>query len=543
MNRSAGPPAAYDFAVIGSGFGGSVSAMRLAEKGYRVVVLERGRRFEDEDLPRSNWQLWDYLWLPALRCYGILQMSLLQGALVLHGSGVGGGSLVYAGVLVEPEAAFFDSPAWGRTSDWRAELRPHYATARRMLGIQENPQLWPADLALRAVSEQLGQPKSFRPTQVGVFLGEPGVEVPDPYFGGNGPARSGCTFCGGCMVGCRHNAKNTLPKNYLYFARQHGVQILDRAQVRAIQPLPDGQADGARYALEWGRVGGGVHGRRQGLRARNVIVAAGTLGTLQLLLRCRDQLHTLPRLSPHLGELVRTNSESFVGVWSRQTIPDHSQGLAISSIIRADETTKVETVRFPKGSSFLYWLLSTPFYDSGGGLLRRAIGLLGAILRHPLDFLHSKLVPGLAQRTVALMIMQTKDNRMRLRLGRGPWTLFRRGLVGEHDQRHRIPVNTELGHRILREFSQQVGGSPSVSLAESLLGVPMTAHPLGGCTFGRDQNEGVIGPDFQVHNYPGLYVVDGSVIPANPGINPSLTITALAEYAMSQIPSRADLQR
>ena len=232
--------------------------------------------------------------------------------------------------------------------------------------------------------------------------------------------------------------------------------------------------------------------RRQALRARNVIVAAGTLGTLQLLLRCRHQLHTVPRLSPRLGELVRTNGESFVGAWSKQPVADHSQGLAISSIVRADATTQVETVRFPKGSSFLYWLLSTPFYDSGGGLLKRVIGLMGAIIRRPLDFLHGKLVPGLAQRTVALMIMQTKDNRMRLRLGRGPWRLFRRGLVGEHDQRHRIPVNTELGHRILREFSQQVGGSPSVSLAESLLGVPMTA---------------------------------------------------LAEYAMSQIPPRADLQR
>jgi len=543
VNGPAGAPAAYDFAVIGSGFGGSASALRLAEKGYRVIVMERGRQFEDQDLPRSNWQLWDYLWMPALRCYGILQMSLLQGALVLHGSGVGGGSLVYAGVLVEPDAAFFDSPAWGHTSDWRRELRPHFATARRMLGIQENPQLWPADLALRTVSERLGRPESFRPTQVGVFMGEPGVEVPDPYFGGSGPARSGCTFCGGCMVGCRHNAKNTLPKNYLHFARQRGVQIVARAQVRLIRPLPDGQSDGARYGLECGRVGGWGYGGRQVLRARNVIVAAGTLGTLQLLLCCRDQLHTLPRLSPRLGELVRTNSESFVGAWSRHTVADHSQGLAISSIIRADETTQVETVRFPNGSSFLYWLLSTPFYDSGGGLLRRAIGLMGAILRRPLDFLHSKLVPGLAQRTVALMIMQTKDNRMRLRLGRGPWTLFRRGLVGEHDQRHRIPVNTELGHRILREFSEQVGGSPSVSLAESLLGVPMTAHPLGGCAFGRDENEGVIGLDFQVHNYPGLYVVDGSVIPANPGINPSLTITALAEYAMSQIPSKADLER
>jgi cholesterol oxidase len=535
--------ATVDFAVIGSGFGGSVSAMRLAEKGYQVVVLERGRRFEDEELPRTNWQIWDYLWMPAVRCYGILQLSLLQGALVLHGSGVGGGSLVYAGVLVEPEPDFFSSPAWAHLADWASELRPHYATARRMLGIQENPQLGPADQALRAVAEQLGRADSFRPTQVGIYLGEPGVEIPDPYFQGEGPARSGCTFCGGCMVGCRHNAKNTLPKNYLYFASKRGVRILAQAQVEAIWPLHGEQVDGARYAVEWGHAGGWANGGRRVLRARNVIVAAGTLGTLKLLLRCRDQLRSLPRLSPRLGELVRTNSESFVGAWRRRPGVDHSQGLAISSIIRADETTQVETVRFPKGSSLLYWLLATPFYDSAGGLLRRAVGLLGAILRRPLDFLHSKLAPGLAQRTVALMIMQTKDNRMRLRLGRSPWTMLRLGLVGEHDERHRIPVNTPLGHRILREFSERAGGAPSLSLSESLLGIPMTAHPLGGCTFGREDAEGVIDLGFQAHHYPGLYVVDGSVVPANPGINPSLTITALAELAMSRIPPKLDLEQ
>lgn len=524
----------YDFAVIGSGFGGSVSAMRLAEKGYRVVVLERGRRFEDHQLPRTNWQVWDYLWMPALRCYGILQMSLLQGALVLHGSGVGGGSLVYAGVLVEPDDGFFRSPAWGHLSDWRSLLRPHYDTARRMLGIQSNPKLWPADLALQTVAERLGQAQSFRPTQVGVFLGEPGLQVPDPYFEGQGPPRAGCTFCGGCMVGCRHNAKNTLPKNYLHFAQLRGAEILPRTQVTGIQPFAGQRADGARYALHWRRVGGPGRGA---FYAHNVVVAAGTLGTLQLLLQCRDRLRTLPRLSPRLGELVRTNSESFVGAWRRSGGPDQSQGLAITSIIRADADTQVEVVRFPDRSSLLYWLLSTPIFDSAGGPLRRTFGMLRAILRRPLNFLHSKLAPGLARRTVALMIMQTRDNRMRLRLGRSPWTFFRSGLVGEHDQRHRIPVNTDLGHRILREYAEQVGGEPSVSLTESLLGVPMTAHPLGGCTFGRTAEEGVIGLDFQVHNYPGLYVVDGSVVPANPGINPSLTITALAELAMSQVPA------
>lgn len=541
MNNLGQAERAHDFVIIGSGFGGSVAAMRLSEKGYDVVVLERGRRFQDRDLPRTNWQVWDYLWMPALRCYGILQMSLLQGALVLHGSGVGGGSLVYAGVLVEPEPAFFQSPAWAHLADWASDLGPHYATARRMLGIEQNPQLGPADQALRAVAERLGRAETFRPTQVGIFLGEPGVEVPDPYFDGQGPARSGCTFCGGCMVGCRHNAKNTLPKNYLYFAQKHGVRILAQAKADAILPLAGDPADGARFAVEWRRVGGWPN--HQVLRARNVIVAAGTLGTLRLLLDCRDQRRSLPRLSPRLGELVRTNSESFVGAWRRGPGVDHSRGLAISSIIRADETTQVETVRFPKGSSLLYWLLSTPAYDAAGGLLRRAAGLLGAILRRPLDFLHSKLAPGLAQRTVALMIMQTKDNRMRLRLGRSPWTLLRVGLVGEHDERHRIPVNTELGHRILQVFAEQAGGAPSVSLSESLLGIPMTAHPLGGCTFGRDDAEGVIGLDFQVHSYPGLYVVDGSVVPANPGINPSLTITALAEYAMSKIPPREELER
>lgn len=540
MNVRPRDPQPADFAIIGSGFGGSVCAMRLAEKGYRVVVLERGRRFEDHEFPRTNWQLWDYLWMPALRCHGILQISLLQGVLVLYGSGVGGGSLVYAGVLMEPDPAFFTAPAWSHLADWADLLRPHFATAKRMLGIAENPRLEPADLALRAVAERLGQADSFRATQVGIFLGEPGLEVPDPYFDGEGPARSGCTFCGGCMVGCRHNAKNSLPKNYLYFAERLGAYIMPRTQVTAIRPLPAGDAGGARFAVDWRHSGGWGRGA---VLARSVIVAAGTLGTLGLLLRCRDSLGCLPQLSPRLGQLVRTNSESFTGAWNRRPAHDHSQGVAISSIMRADSNTQVETVRFPAGSSLLYWLLATPFFQSSVGFLHRAVRLLAAILRHPLDFLRSKWIPGLAQRTVALMLMQTKDNRMRLRLGRSPWTFFLRGLVGEHDQRHRIPVNTELGHRLLAQFAGQVGGAPSVSISESLLGIPMTAHPLGGCTFGRKAEEGVIGLDFQVHNYPGLYVVDGSVIPANPGINPSLTITALAEFAMSQIAPKQDQAR
>ena len=531
------PTEVYDHVIIGSGFGGSVSAMRLAQKRYRVLVLERGKRYRDQDFPRSNWVVWKYLWLPALRCFGILQISPFRDVIVLHGSGVGGGSLGYANVLMEPDAALYAAPAWSHLADWAALLRPHYATARQMLGVAANPRLGPADAVLKEIAEQLGRGASFQPAPVGAFFGTPGQLVPDPYFGGLGPARSGCIHCGGCMVGCRHNAKNTLVKNYLYLAEQAGVRVEPEREVRDVRPLPPGQPDGARYEVVYRSATAWLFRPARRVRARSVVFAAGALGTLRLLFRCRDLTRSLPRLSPRLGEMVRTNSEALLGATSRARGVDYSQGLAITSIFRADAVTHVEPVRYPAGSDLMRFLAG-PLLDGGKSLPAR-IGLsLAQLVRHPIDFLKVYVLPGWARRSTILLMMQTEDTRLRLRLGRGLFTLFRRNLVSQPDKDHAPPARMEIGHRVTRDFAARIGAVPLDSLNESLLNIPLTAHILGGCPFGADAAEGVVDLDCQIHEYPGLFVVDGSIVPANPGVNPSLTITALAEYAMSRIPAR-----
>ncbi len=523
----------FDFVVIGSGFGGSVCAMRLAEKGYRVLILERGKRFGDEDFPRTNWIFWKYLWLPALRCFGILEMSWLNGAVILHGCGVGGGSLGYANVLLEPDDALFEHPAWRHLADWKMLLRPHYDTARRMLGVATNPRMWSADHALKEIAEELGRGDTFRPTEVGVCFGAPGVAVPDPYFAGEGPARAGCIFCGNCMVGCRHNAKNTLVKNYLYFAEKWGAQIRAEALVKNITPLHD-QPNGARYEILYEKSTAWFK-TPQRVRARCIVLSAGVLGTLELLLRCRDVTRTLAGISRRLGENVRTNSEELLGAIQREGKEDFSQGIAITSIFHADAVTRIEPVRYGDGSSLMIFLLGAPLMEAGNRLLARFLKMLATILRHPLDFLNARFGGYWAKRSTILLAMQTQDSRMRLRLGRHLFTFFRRGLVSESDPERAIPAQLDIGHRITRAFAQKIDGIPIGTINEGLLGIPTTAHILGGCPIGHNAEEGVVDSNFQVFNYPGLYVVDGSIVPANPGVNPSLTITALAEYAMSRM--------
>jgi cholesterol oxidase len=530
----------YDYVIIGSGFGGSVSAMRLSEKGYRVLILERGKRWRNEDLPRTNWNIPKYLWLPALRCFGILQMSLSRGFFVYHGSGVGGGSLVYAAVLMEPKEDFFQAPAWKQLGDWQKILSPFYATARKMLGVTPNPLFWPADHALREVAKQLGYGETFRPTDVGVFFGEAGKQFPDPYFEGNGPPRVGCTQCGACIVGCRDDAKNTLDKNYLFFAEKLGTQVQAEALVKSVHPLSGDQVDQARYEVRYRSSSGWFSQSEHSVRTKNVIFSAGVLGTLSLLFHCRDEIQTLPNISLTLGQRVRTNSEAFLGAFSPGTPDNHAEGLSITSIFFADPKTQVEPVRLPEGSSLLFWLLSSPLIEATGGFLNRLWHTLLQILSHPIQFIYTKFIPGLTKRGLVLMVMQTEDNQMRLRYGRNPFALFRRGLVGDQDPERTVPVNLQLGHQVIRDFAKKIGGYATGSVTEGLLNVPMTAHILGGCTFGTNSEEGVIDLDCQVHNYPGLYVIDGSIIPANPGVNPSLTITALAEYAMSQVPPKLE---
>ncbi|MBX3083408.1 MAG: GMC family oxidoreductase [Anaerolineae bacterium] len=529
----------YDYIIIGSGFGGSVSALRLAEKGYKVLVLERGKRYRDHDFAKSNWVIWKYLWAPWLRCFGILQISPFKHVFVLHGSGVGGGSLGYANVLMEPSDALFASPAWSHLADWKQILRPHYDTARQMLGVAVNPRLGPADHVLRQIATELGTESSFQATPVGIFFGapdQPDQDQPDPFFNGDGPARRPCNFCGGCMVGCRFNAKNTLVKNYLYLAEKRGVQVWPEIEARDIRPLPSAQPDGARYEVVYRNSTAWLGAAEHRLRARNVIVSAGTLGTLNLLMRCRDITRSLPKVSRRLGETVRTNSESLLGVTNRSVSTDYSAGVAITSIFNADEVTRIEPVRYPRGSSLMRFLAG-PLIHLGSNIPLRFLRSIWEIVTHPRDFLKVHLLPGWAQRSTILLVMQTEDNAVHLRMGRSLFTLFRRGLVSDLGSAPPIPTKIDIGHTVTRSFAQKTDGIPLGSINEGLLNIPLTAHILGGCPFGVDSEEGVVDLDCQVHHYPGLYVVDGSIVPANPGVNPSLTITAMAEYAMSRVPA------
>jgi len=532
----------YDYVIIGSGFGGSVSAMRLSEKGYSVLVLEKGKRYEDADFPKTNWAYWKYLWMPALRAFGILQISILKGVMVLHGAGVGGGSLGYANVLEIPSEATFATPAWNTPLRWGEVLAPHYETAKRMLGVVRNPKLWKADEVLRDIARQRGTEATFRATEVGVFFGPEGETVPDPYFDGEGPQRVGCTHCGGCMVGCRYNAKNTLPKNYLYFAEKNGAKIIAEAKVTDVQPLTadagrstlDGRSSDARYRVTYQPSTALFKREPAHVHARNVILSAGVLGTVRLLLQLRDVSKSLPHLSPRLGDMVRTNSEALLGAIARTDEVDYSEGIAITSIFNADEVTRVEPVRYPAGSDLMRYI-SAPLISQGDSVPVRMLKSLRWMLRHPVDFLRTHVLPGWARHATILLIMQHVDNRMKFRIGRSIYTFFRRGLVAEPDVEHTVAARVDVGHNVTRDFARQTNSVPMGSLGENLLNLPTTAHILGGCPIGTNADEGVVGADFQVHNYPGLYVVDGSIMPANPGVNPSLTITALAEYAMSQV--------
>lgn len=530
---------AVDYAIVGSGFGGSVSAMRLAEKGYSVLVLERGKRFNAEDFPKTNWNIFKYLWLPALRCFGIQGLTFMDDIWIMHGTGVGGGSLVYASTHIKPSEAFFAAPEWRDLADWEAELAPHYETANRMLGVMENPRYWPADHLLHEIAAELGQAETFKPTPVAIYFGEPGKTTPDPFFGGEGPARTGCIHCGGCMVGCRHNAKNTLDKNYLYFAEKYGAQVQPEANVVSIRPLYGSQPDDARYELIYERTTDWLWKRRTAVRARSVVLSAGVLGTVDLLLTCRDELQTLPKLSSRLGYMVRSNSEALMGVTAHEDEVDYSEGAAITSHFWIDEVTSVEPVRYPAGSGFMR-NLTLPLIPQLQNVWQRLGRIVADGAKRPFEFLNVRLLPGWATRNTVLLIMQTLDNQMRFKRGRSVWTLFRTGLVSERDDSQPIPAAIEAGRDVVQRFAQKAIGTPWSSMNEVLLGTPATAHILGGCGIGPNDTQGVIAANHEVFNYPGLYVADGSVIPANLGVNPSLTITAMAERAMKQIPLKTE---
>jgi len=535
----------YDYVIIGSGFGGSVSAMRLTEKGYSVLVLEKGKRFEDKDFAKSNWQYWKYLWLPALRGHGILQISLLKGVMVLHGAGVGGGSLGYANVLEVPTAETFATPAWNQNVKWGEALKQHYETAKKMLGVSRNPKLWKADLLLKEMAEEGGMGGTFRATDVGAYFGESGVTVPDPFFGGEGPDRAGCQHCGGCMVGCRHNAKNTLPKNYLYFAEKRGAKVVAEVEVTDVKPLPvdseqltvNHQLPTANYAVTF-RDSTKLFKQTQTVHAKNVIFSAGVMGTMKLLLNLRDVKKSLPKLSAKLGTMVRTNSEGLLGSVARKSDINYSEGVSISSIYNHDEMTRIEPVRYPDGSSLMRFL-AAPLIDTDVSVPMRILKFLGWALTHPIDFAKALFLPGWAHNVTILLVMQHADNRMRFRIGRSLFTLFRTGMVADEEPGYEINAQVKGSHEVTREFAKRINGVALGSVGENLLGLPTTAHILGGAPIGKNAEEGLVDENFAVHNYEGLYIIDGSIMPANPGVNPSLTITALAEYAMSKVGKKA----
>jgi len=531
----------YDYIIIGSGFGGSVSAMRLTEKGYSVLVLEKGKRFADKDFAKTNWQYWKYVWMPAVRAYGILQISILKGVMVLHGAGLGGGSLGYANVLEIPTDETFATPAWNQNVKWGEALKEHYATARRMLGAARNPQLWKADDVLKQMAEERGMGHTFRATDVGAYFGEAKVTVPDPFFGGEGPERAGCLQCGGCMVGCRYNAKNTLPKNYLYFAEKLGATVQAEVEVINVEPFDRLGADSstlnvARYQVTY-QDSTKLFKRTQTVHANNVIFSGGVMGTMKLLLNLRDVKGSLPKLSGRLGHMVRTNSEALLGSVARKSDINYSEGVSISSIYNHDEITRIEPVRYPDGSSLMRFI-TAPLIDTDVSIPMRLVKYFWWILTHPIDFLKALFLPGWAHNVTILLVMQHADNRMRFRIGRSFFTLFRTGMVADEEPGYEIGAQVKGSHELTRDFAARTNGIPLGSIGENLLGLPTTAHILGGAPIGKNADEGVVDENFAVHNYEGMYIIDGSIMPANPGVNPSLTITALAEYAMSKIKSK-----
>ena len=519
-----------DFLIVGSGFGGSVSALRLAEKGYDVTVVEAGKRWRTEDFPRTNWDLRKFLWLPSLFCYGIQRLTLLKDVLVLSGAGVGGGSLVYANTLLVPEDEAFQRGTWPKGIDWKRALAPHYETAKRILGVTPNPYLWDGDRALLEFAKSLGKEDSFRHTNVAVLFGDkPGQAVGDPFFGGEGPERATCTYCGGCMVGCRHGAKNTLDKNYLWFAEKLGARIQPETLVTGLEE--DGRGG---WLVHTRSVTGKLFRRKRTIRARGVVLSAGALGTVDLLLKCRDA-GTLSRLSSALGGRVRTNSEVICGATARAKDADYSKGIAIASGFHPDPATYVEVVRYSKGSDAMSFL-GTLLVDDGTRLTR-PMKWAATCLRHPIDFLRTLNPFGWAQHSTIVLVMQNLDNSLRLvREHRWFWP-FGKGLTSRRaPDEPAIPSYIPVANQAARHLAGQLGAYPSSSINEVVLNVPTTAHILGGATMGTTPAEGVIDARNRVFGYDNLYVVDGSMVPGNLGVNPSLTITAMAEHAMSHVP-------
>jgi cholesterol oxidase len=523
----------FDYIIVGSGFGGSVSAMRLSQKGYKVAIIESGKRWNPGDYPKSNFSIRKFLWLPSLFCYGIQRLNLLDDVMILSGAGVGGGSLVYANTLYIPPKKFFDNSIVQKMGG-ENKILPFYKIAQKMLGVIENPKLWEVDDLMKKTAAHFGMEKTFKPTPVGInFHEKDGV---DPYFNGEGPERNGCNFCGACMVGCRFNAKNTLDKNYLYFAEKLGAVIIPETQV--IDVLPFGESGENGYEVRTKSTTGLFGSPRKKFTTKGIVFSAGVLGTMNLFLRLKEK-NRLPKLSNMLGKTVRTNSESILGVTSLNKNVNYSKGIAITSSIYPDEDTHIEPVRYPEGSDAMGALAAGSLID-GGGKVPRQLRFLWSLVRHPLRSLRFAIPFGFAKRSIILLVMQAIDNSIDIVRKRKWYWPFTRTLGSVQEKGKTIPTYIPIANEFARKLAQNINGVARSSVNEVILNIPTTAHVLGGSIIGESPETGVIDLQNRVFGYENMLVCDGSMVPANLGVNPSLTITALTERAMSFISAKSE---
>ncbi|MBU6341265.1 MAG: GMC family oxidoreductase N-terminal domain-containing protein [Bacteroidetes bacterium] len=516
----------FDYIIIGSGFGGSVSALRLSEKGYKVLVVEKGKWYRQDDFAKTNWQLSKWLWIPALRWYGIMKITIFRHVGIISGTGVGGGSLVYANTLPIPKSAFFESGSWARLADWKTDLQPYYQLALRMLGAAPNPNFFDGEHALQKLAREIGQENQLKATEVAVYFGSKGPKHSDPYFDGKGPARDACIFCGACMTGCRHNAKNTLDKNYLHLAQQEGASILAEHEVFRVKPL-DG-AQGATGYRVYVRRKTRFFGKKIQFTTKGVVFAGGVLGTVPLLLKLKKQ--DLPGLSDKVGREVRTNNESLIAVTQLDGSTDQSKGIAIGAILHTDAHSHLELCRYGAGSGF--WRMAfLPFVD-GRNLPVRLIKMTWEVISHPKAYWKYIWVKDWAKSSAVMLFMQTLNSTVTFH--RNWWGGIKTAVVGAEKPTAFIPHAIELA----RKFEKIMNGKAMAFGLTPLAGIPGTAHILGGAVMGHSRETGVIDSHNRVFGYENLLICDGSMISANPGVNPALSITAISEHAMAQIPDK-----
>lgn len=515
----------HDFIIVGSGFGGSAMALRLCEKGHDVLVLEKGSQLGPKQFPKTNWNLPRWMWMPWAGFRGLFKMTFFPHVTVMSGVGVGGGSLTYACTHPVPKENFFEQGSWAGLAPWKDELAPHYDVAKRMLGVNAVPFKTAPDKILESLAAEHGLPDAFHSTEVAIYFGDAGKKVPDPYFDGRGPDRQGCIRCGGCMLGCRHGAKNTLDKNYLHLAAQLGMKLQADTEVTAVRPLPGGgyRIEAKRGRHMWWR-------KKVVFTARQVVFAGGVLGTVDLLLKMKEDPEGLPKLSDMVGAQVRTNSEALIGVVAPDHDEDLSKGVAIGSIYQTDEISHIEPVRYPEGSGF-FRLLTAPLVEGDTRFVRLA-RTVGTMLRHPITTFKGYFVGDLSKQSAILLYMRTAEGTLRFVRGwRGNLTTTTEGGAAPTAI---IPEAKQLAE----EFAAKIGGMPVSLITETFMSIPTTAHILGGAVIGDSAATGVVDKDHRVFGYEGLYVVDGASVSANPGVNPSLTILAMAELAASKIPAR-----